>query len=147
MIEILNADRETVFTGQTDENGEITVTHLPVGTYTFRETQAPFGFVNNVKLFTANLTYVDQYTPIVYKDFTVGNAPQYGYIFIYKRNANPALGSYSLKGAKFVVKNSEGATVKTLTTDYSGTAYSTFPLGEYTVQERRYHRADILPLA
>jgi len=132
---VYNSSNSAVATIVTDENGYGISKELPLGTYTFRETQAPFGFVNNVKLFTANLSYVDQYTPIVYKDFTVGNAPQYGYIFIYKRNANPALGSYSLKGAKFAVKNSEGVTVKTLTTDYSGTAYSTFPLGEYTVQE------------
>ena len=132
---VYNSSSQSVATIVTDENGYGVSKELPLGTYTFRETQAPFGFVNNVKLFTANLSYVDQYTPIVYKDFTVGNAPQYGYIFIYKRNANPTLGSYSLKGAKFAVKNSEGAVVKTLTTDYSGTAYSTFPLGEYTVQE------------
>ena len=132
---VYNSSSQSVATIVTDENGYGVSKELPLGTYTFRETQAPFGFVNNVKLFTANLSYVDQYTPVVYKDFTVGNAPQYGYIFIYKRNANPALGNYSLKGAKFAVKNSEGVTVKTLTTDYSGTAYSTFPLGGYTVQE------------
>jgi len=132
---IYNSSSQSVATIVTDENGYGLSKELPLGTYTFRETQAPFGFVNNVKLFTANLSYVDQYTPIVYKDFTVGNAPQYGYIFVHKRNANPDLGSYSLKGAKFVVKNSEGVTIKTLTTDYSGTAYSTFPLGEYTIQE------------
>ena len=132
---VYNSSSQNVATIVTDENGYGVSKELPLGTYTFRETQAPFGFVNNVKQFTANLTYVDQYTPVVYKDFTVGNAPQYGYIFVHKRNANPELGSYSLKGAKFAVKNSAGTVVKTLTTDYSGTAYSTFSLGEYTVQE------------
>lgn len=49
LIEILDADGETVFTGKTDENGEITVAHLPIGTYTFRETQAPDGYILSVE--------------------------------------------------------------------------------------------------
>ena len=48
-IEILDADGETVFTGKTNENGEITVTHLPIGSYTFRETQAPNGYILSVE--------------------------------------------------------------------------------------------------
>ena len=49
VIEILNSDREIVFTGKTDENGEITVTHLPAGTYTFKETKAPDGYILSIE--------------------------------------------------------------------------------------------------
>lgn len=48
-IEILNSDGEIVFSGKTDENGEVVVTHLPVGDYTFRETIAPSGYILSVE--------------------------------------------------------------------------------------------------
>ena len=132
---VYNSNGSAVASIVTDENGYGESKQLPLGTYTFRETQAPFGFVINIQRFTANLAYVDQYTPIVYKDFTVGNTPQYGYIFIIKQNANPDLGSYSLYGAKFEVRNDAGELVKSLSTDKYGYAYSIFPLGDYTVRE------------
>ncbi len=96
MIEILNADRETVFTGKTDENGEITVTHLPVGVYTFRETQAPNGYILSIEEIEFS---VDDYGEIT-GETVMTNSPTTLEInkVIYKTNE-------PLTGAGFLVKN------------------------------------------
>ena len=96
MIEILNADRETVFAGKTDENGEVTVTHLPVGTYTFRETQAPDGYILSVEELEFS---IDEYGNIT-GETVITNSPTALEInkVIYESN-DP------LTGAGFLVKN------------------------------------------
>ncbi len=96
MIEILNADREIVFAGKTDETGEITVTHLSIGTYTFRETQAPDGYILSIEEIEFS---IDEYGEII-GETVLANSPTALEInkVIYETNE-------PLTGAGFLVKN------------------------------------------
>ena len=122
----------------TDASGYGESKKLPLGDYTFRETSAPFGFTNSTTIFSAPLTFIDQNTPVVYRDYTVSNAPAVARIAVSKRNANPDLGAYFLQGAVFDVKDESGLVVDTITTNSSGLAVSkNLPLGEYSVTETK----------
>ena len=128
----------SVNTITTDASGYGESKKLPLGDYTFRETSAPFGFTNSTTIFSAALTFIDQNTPVVYRDYTVSNAPAVARIAVSKRNANPDLGAYSLQGAVFDVKDESGLVVDTITTNSSGLAVSkNLPLGAYTVTETK----------
>ena len=110
-IEILNADEETVFTGKTDENGEMTVTNLPVGAYTFKETQAPSGYILSVEELEFS---IDEYGEITGKT-EMTNSPTALEInkVIYESNE-------PLTGAGFLVKNFLGLNTLHFTKNENG---------------------------
>ena len=108
---------------------------LPLGTYTVRETTAPQGFVaaadQSVIISTANAV-----NGVVNVSITVPNMPQMGKVRVQKTNADDSLGSHSLAGAVFEVRDSAGTLVDTITTDNTGKAESKeLVLGTYSVNE------------
>lgn len=95
-IEILNSDGVVVFSGKTDENGEVVATHLPIGDYTFREMKAPSGYILTV----AEIQFaIDEYG-VITGETEMTNSPTMLEInkVIYETNK-------PLTGAGFRVKN------------------------------------------
>lgn len=45
VIEVYNKNGESVYKGETDVNGMITILKLPIGTYTYKELEAPNGYI------------------------------------------------------------------------------------------------------
>ncbi len=95
-IEIINSEGESVYKGKTDENGEIHITHLPFGTYIFRETKAPEGYVKSVEEIKFT---IDEYGNIS-GEIEISNCPTVLEIYKVKYEDNEPL-----SGAGFKVKN------------------------------------------
>ena len=95
-IEIVNSDGEVVHKGITDENGEIFITHLPIGTYIFRETKAPDGYVKSIEEIEFS---IDEYSNIT-GETEMSNCPTVLEIYKVKYETNEPL-----TGAGFKVKN------------------------------------------
>ena len=95
-IEIVNSEGEIVYKGKTDENGEIFITHLPIGTYIFREKKAPDGYVKSIEEIEFS---IDEYGNIT-GETEMSNCPTVLEIYkvIYESNE-------PLSGAGFKVKN------------------------------------------
>ena len=73
---------------------------------------------------------------VVNVSITVPNMPQMGKVRVQKTNADDSLGSHSLAGAVFEVRDSAGTLVDTITTDNTGKAESKeLVLGTYSVNE------------
>ncbi|MGI6175200.1 MAG: SpaA isopeptide-forming pilin-related protein [Christensenellales bacterium] len=110
-------------------NGSVTSGDLLAGRYYIKEITAPSGYVVNSQVFTADIVSAT-YT------VTVPDQPTRGRITVEKTNSNPAMGDYSLLGAKFGVYNASGTLVATLTTGADGKGTSAdLPLGTYTMKE------------
>ena len=73
-------DEDGNFLGEytTDENGFIEIEDLKLGKYTLKELKTIDGFVLDETVYEIELIYIDQYTPIVTKTFTVKNYLQKG---------------------------------------------------------------------
>lgn len=145
-IQIINAQNEVVHTGITDENGEITVTHLPIGTYTFKESKAPEGYI----LSDAILTFtIDEFgivtgktemtncptTLEVYKVIYETNEPLSGAGFKVKTIAGLKTLTF-IKEAESVYRYDENGTIEELFVDSNGqlTVYG-LPYGSYWIEE------------
>ena len=132
----------TIYSGSTAvdivtiaEDGTGTSKALPLGTYTVRETTAPQGFVAAADQ-TVSITAANAVNGVVNVSITVPNTPQMGKVRVQKTNADDSLGTHSLAGAVFEVRDSAGTLVDTITTDNSGKAESKeLVLGTYSVKE------------
>ncbi len=113
----------------TGSDGTATSGDLMAGTYYVREITAPSPYVIERTVFPAAVTTATE-------TITVSNTEAKGRITITKRNGNPAMGDYSLAGAKFGIYNASGTLVDTVTTGANGSGMSKeLPLGNYTVKE------------
>lgn len=136
---VYNSSNTLVTTITTGSDGKGTSTNLPLGTYTIRETGAPYGFVLSAESRNVTLSYAGQTVPIVYASASIPNKPQEGTITITKEDAetdaNPQ-GDASLYGARYVVKDSKGNIVETLHALGTRVVKSkNLPLGSYVVSE------------
>ncbi len=101
-IEIIDSDGESVYKGKTDENGEIYITHLTIGTYTFGETKAPDGYVKSVEEIEFT---IDEYGNVS-GETEISNCPTVLEIYKVKYEDNEPL-----TGAGFKVKNYLGLNI------------------------------------
>lgn len=69
-----------------------------------------------------NITAANAVNGVVNVSITVPNMPQMGKVRVQKTNADDSLGSHSLAGAVFEVRDSAGTLVDTITTDNTGKA-------------------------
>jgi len=121
--------------GETDLNGELTLTDLPAGTYTVIETlQAGW---DSTGLLERDVVVADDGTAHIY----FGNVPDRGDLTIYKyldANENDAYdaGEEMLPGWDFSVYDDQDVLVGGGTTDAAGElAFADLPAGTYTVVE------------
>ncbi len=62
IIQVKNANGDVVFEGETDLNGEIYLSELPAGTYTYKEIVAAEGFTINEETFSFTVDYYGNVT-------------------------------------------------------------------------------------
>jgi len=130
-FEVRNAAGDLIGTFTSGANGQVTIPNLPAGQYTVREINIPAGY----EVVGENpLTITVQPNQTAVARFT--NRRMDGQIRIEKYNANPAMGTPSLAGAVFEIRNSAGELVETITTNAQGIATSgSLPWSDYIVVE------------
>ncbi|MDR1673833.1 MAG: hypothetical protein LBR54_00050, partial [Oscillospiraceae bacterium] len=112
------------------KSGRVHVPDLVAGQYKIEEINLSEDYV---KPGSVEITVVEGGT----NAFEFSNIKKMGIIRIQKTDANPAMGGYSLAGAVFDVKDSEGKIVAELTTNADGKAETgALPLGTYTIKEK-----------
>lgn len=138
VFEILTEDGTVVDTVITNSKGEAQSKELPLTTYQIREKSAPYGFVLNSNSYKVTLKYAGQEETVTYETVDVPQTPQTGRIKIYKENANPSMGDYSLAGAVFEIRDKKtGDLMDTVKTDETGFAQSKeLPLNSYIISEK-----------
>lgn len=132
---------------ETDKDGQVTVTDLPMGIYRITEVQSPSGFVGNREPKIVKIEYGDQKAEVQYETETIYNARQQVQILVKKKDAEDKkplegaiYGLYAAEdilgigGAVIVKKGTElGQTVTDK--DGSGIFEMLLPQGSYCVRE------------
>lgn len=134
MIEIYNADETVLFSGKTDENGEIVLREVPAGSYTYRETVAPAGFALNTQTFEFTIDHhgkVTGMTEITDEPITL------------KLTKTDRYTGKPFSGIEFTLLNVDGKAVKTEMTEDgyrvpSENGSETFAVDENGYTEFRY---------
>lgn len=128
-FEILSEDGSKVLaTKTTDRNGEILITDLSAGTYKYRETKAPSGYVLDTGLKTFTIAKNNEVVSV-----NVINSKSSGKLVITKKDVSSGK---LLPNTKFKIYASDKETVVTEgITDNKGIATFTLPLGTYYYQE------------
>ena len=111
----------------TDENGKLTMTNLPLGTYTLRETKAPEGYVLSAVVEKIDIAKANETVEI---SFT--NARIMGQLNIIKVDKDT---DKALAGAAFIITDHAGAKVFEGRTNETGVLSTSLPYGKYTVEE------------
>lgn len=78
---------ELVGTVTTDENGEVFLSDLPLGSYRIEEVKAPEGFVLNEEPQIVTFTYQDQDTPVIEQEVVFTNERQKVEVSVVKKDA------------------------------------------------------------
>ncbi len=128
-IVITDTDGEAVFEDVTNEDGDITVIGLNPGTYYFKETVAPSGYIENTTVFEFTLNR----DGTIEGDDTITNQPTAVVIQKFAEDTN-----LPQPNAEFEFFNSDGESIgKFLTNEDGEIAFSKLPIGSYTYKETR----------
>lgn len=128
---IYNEDGTVYKTGITDEKGELVISKIPFGNYTYKETAAPEGYELNETEF--KLTISDDGT--VAEETVVRDAKKDGTLTI---TVADQLTGYGLEGAEVTIYNEKAEVVTTAVTDKAGlVVLENVPHGKYLFKETK----------
>lgn len=126
-IYVYDKDGNYYDSGITDDNGELKLTGIPAGEYTFQERSAPDGFVRNSTVFAIT---IDEYGKVT-GDTTILNTPTE--VVLHKSDVTTSKG---VPGAKIEIYDKDGKTVFEDITGKDGTiTVKGLPAGTYTFKE------------
>ncbi|MCM1497911.1 MAG: SpaA isopeptide-forming pilin-related protein [Clostridium sp.] len=138
---------ELVATITTGEDGRAVLSDIPLGTYTVKETKAPFGYVLNGEAQDVSFVYVDDRTPVIYESLTFSNDRQKVELAVEKQDAEtklPIAGAVFGLYADTDIVNAEdkviveaGTLLETAVSDENGRIAfeKDYPLGMYYAKE------------
>ena len=128
-FEILNASRQRIKTGTTDQSGVLLISQLEPGTYYVHETAAPDGYEVDDTYYSAEITENGQTVEIM-----VDNHRIIGTIKVHKVSAAT---KEPIAGVMFdVIDGTTGDTVAVIMTDSNGYAETlSLPMGSYFLHE------------
>ncbi len=137
---LYDAGSNLVAEGDTDGEGKLSFSALPLGTYSLVETSAPSGYVLDSTPRTVTISEHGQVAEI-----SVTNGAASAGILVVKTDAETGL---PLSGIHFVLTDSSGATVGGGGTDEAGELrFSGLPLGTYTLTETETRNGYVLDSA
>ena len=125
---LYDSNNTPVAEGDTDSEGKLSFSGLPLGAYSLIETSAPTGYVLDNAPRSVSITENGQIVEI-----SITNGAASASIVVVKTDAETGL---PLSGIHFILADSSGATVGGGTTDENGIlTFSGLPLGVYTLTE------------
>ena len=136
-VTIYDASGAVFFEGKTDENGEIHLSEVPAGKYTYKETIAPDGYAINTETFSFEM---DDYGKVT------GTTEITDEPIVLKLTKMDTFTGKPFAGIEFVLKDAEGNAVKTAITDdgyrvVSEDGEESFKVDENGYAEFRYLKA------
>ncbi len=130
---IYDKNNEEICRITTGNNGIGTSEDIPLGEYTIKEIKAPEGYVLDDT--TNNISITENGEVVKFAMDNEKSVTPMGQITIIKTDSETNKG---LSGAEFVIRNTDGSVVDTVTTDQDGRAYSKqLVYGEYAVEETK----------
>ena len=93
IIEILDKDGNVIRSGETEENGVITFEELPYGTYFYKESRAPKGYLIDETSHEFSITEDGQVIKAVMTNKAIEDIPNTGTNIVYVADAAVALGA------------------------------------------------------
>ncbi|MED0952638.1 SpaA isopeptide-forming pilin-related protein [Bacillus mobilis] len=128
VFDVFNSNNQKVGTMTTDKNGIATLSNLPIGSYTVKETKAPEGHILKENNQTIEIKTGETATIEVKNESIKGN------IEIKKLSDNGKI----LPGVEFTVFTSEGKEITKVNTDKNGIAkVDNLKFGKYYIQETK----------
>ena len=117
---------------KTDDNGKIEISDLSLGSYKYQEVKAPYGYVRDPKIYSFDISYKDDKTPVIAISMDHKNFKAKGEFELVKRSEK---GNMPLKDAQFRIWSDNGFD-KTMKTDENGKiVLENLDFGEYSYQE------------
>lgn len=124
---VIMKDEKNIFEGYTNELGILEIKNLPLGTYTIKEVEAPYGYILNEEIYEVTI-YDNNITKLV----EVKNELQKGNLVIKKIDIDTNL---PIKDIKFIILKDNNVIYEGYTNKEGILEINNLPLGTYFIKE------------